>query len=91
MYSSHLKEIDMLLQHDGYEFHDIDKNHYRYKGTIDITPARVNWTAAMTLNDVDKGSLKGTLQGIGDDEGPVRRAVDLAVKAAIQSSGGMTR
>ncbi|MBC7489601.1 MAG: hypothetical protein H7240_06085 [Glaciimonas sp.] len=78
----------MLLQHDGYEFHDIDKNHYRYKGTIDIAQARVNWTAEVSLNDVVKGSLKGTLQGISDDEGPVRRAVDLAVKAAIQSSAG---
>lgn len=78
----------MLLQHDGYEFHDIDKNHYRYKGTIDIARAQVNWTAEVTLDDVVKGSLNGTLQGIGDDEGPVRRAVDLAVKAAIQSSVG---
>ncbi|MDO8177014.1 MAG: hypothetical protein Q7T62_02105 [Undibacterium sp.] len=79
----------MLLQHDGYEFHEIDKIRYRYKGTIDIAPTRVNWTAEVTLNDVVKGSLKGTLQGIGDDDGPVRRAVDLAVKAAIQSSVGM--
>ncbi|MDO8177847.1 MAG: hypothetical protein Q7T62_06345 [Undibacterium sp.] len=45
----------MRLQHDGYEFHDIDKNHYRYKATINIMPARVNWTAEVTLNDVHKG------------------------------------
>lgn len=79
----------MSLLHDGYETHDINKNHYRYKGTIDVTPTRVNWTAEITLNEVHKGSLKGILRDIGDDDGPVRRAVDLAVKAAIQSFVGI--
>jgi hypothetical protein len=75
-----------MLHHDGYEFHEINRQQYRYVGTIDITPRAVHWTADITLNDEPKATLKGSLQGIGDDEGPVRRAVDIAVKAAIQSS-----
>lgn len=76
----------MKLHHDGYEFHERNQKQYRYVGTIDITPRAVHWTADISLNDVMKGTLKGTIQDIGDDEGPVRRAVDVAVKAAIQSS-----
>ncbi|AZP10920.1 hypothetical protein [Undibacterium parvum] len=74
-----------MLNHDGYEFREANKKQYRYKGLIDITPKSVNWTADISLNDVQKGAIKGSLMGIGEDEGPVRRAVDVAVKAAIQS------
>ncbi len=74
-----------MLHHDGYEFHEGNRQQYRYVGTIDITPRAVHWTADVTLNDDIKATLKGSLQDIGDDEGPVRRAVDVAVKAAIQS------
>lgn len=80
-----LYKILMLLNHDGCEFHDIDKLQYRYKGTIDVSPSCVTWTAELTLNKVLKESLKGTLHGIGEDDNTVRRAVDHAVKAAIQS------
>lgn len=75
-----------MLHHDGYEFHTFNQKQYRYVGTIDITPRAVHWTADILLNDELKATLKGSLQGIGDDDGPVRRAVDTAVKAAIQAS-----
>jgi hypothetical protein len=75
-----------MLHHDGYEFHELQRIQIRYIGTINITQRAVNWTADMTQNDQPRGSLKGSLLGIGDDEGPVRRAVDIAVKAAIQST-----
>lgn len=78
-----------MLHHDGYEFHGIDKKQYRYVGKIEITPKLVKWTAELTFEDASKGSISGTISGIGDDEGPVRRAVDLAVKAKIQSMTGL--
>lgn len=78
-----------MLHHDGYETNDKNRNKYRYKGTIEITPKKVVWTADIWLNDLKKGAIKGSLVGIGDDEGPVRRAVDIAVKAAIQSLKGI--
>ncbi len=74
-----------MLHHDGYEFHECNRQQYRYVGTIDITARAVRWTADVSLNEDIKATLKGSLQDIGDDEGPVRRAVDVAVKAAIQS------
>jgi hypothetical protein len=74
-----------MLHHDGYELADKNQKKYRYIGTIDITNRDVRWTAVIYFNDVPKGTIKGTLTGVGDDEGPVRRAVDIAVKEAIQS------
>ena len=75
-----------MLHQDGYEFHELQRIQLRYIGTIDITQRAMNWTADMTQNDEPGGSLKGSLIGIGDDEGPVRRAVDVVVKLAIKSS-----
>lgn len=75
-----------MLHHDGYEFHELQRIQVRYIGKITINPRSVDWTADITQNDKPIGSLKGSLQGIGDDEGFVRRAVDIAVKAAIQSA-----
>ncbi len=75
-----------MLYHDGYEFHELQRMQVRYIGKITINSRSVDWTADITQNDKPIGSLKGSLQGIGDDEGFVRRAVDIAVKAAIQSS-----
>lgn len=75
-----------MLHHDGYEFHEKHRIQIRYIGKIKITQRSVEWSADLTFNDKPKGSIKGSLQGIGDDEGFVRRAVDLAVKTAIQSS-----
>lgn len=75
-----------MLHHDGYEFHEKLHVKVRYQGKIKITPRTVEWSADLTLNDKPLRSLQGSLQGIGDDEGVVRRAVDLAVKNAIQAS-----
>jgi len=75
-----------MLHHDGYEFHEKLRVKIRYQGKIKITQRAVEWTADLTLNDKLQKSLQGSLQGIGDDEGVVRRAVDLAVKNAIQSA-----
>jgi hypothetical protein len=74
-----------MLHHDGYEFHNVDKRQYRYIGKIEITPRLVNWAAEITNDDINKGSINGSIFGIGDDEGTVRRAVDIEVKAKIQS------
>ncbi|MDO8653171.1 MAG: hypothetical protein Q7R66_13380 [Undibacterium sp.] len=78
-----------MLHHDGYEFHDIDKKQYRYIGKIEIAQKLIKWTAELTFEDASKGSISGTISGIGDDEGPVRRAVDVAVKAKIQLMTGL--
>ncbi len=49
----------------------------------------MKWTADIFGNDVHKGGVNGELAGIGNEDDPVRRAVDLAVKAAIQSLNGI--
>jgi hypothetical protein len=78
-----------MLNHAGYEFNNNNGIQYRYKGTIDVTLSTVKWTADIFVNDVNKGAIKGEVTGIGTEDDPVRRAVDLAVKAAIQSLNGI--